>query len=113
MKKTKILSGKVQKNECYILPEYLISNKKFKDLSFIAKTLYCVMCKKQNISIQNNWIDDDGYIYIIYSRELMMKDLQVSKPTIIKAINELKEYNLIDEFQQGFGKANLIYVLGL
>ena len=109
----KIKISEVEENRFYKMPKFLIHDEQFAELGSDAKILYMIMRDRHELSIKNNWVDQDGYVYIIYTRENMMKDLNLSKKTVIKAVNELKKYDLIEEKRQGVNKPNLIYVLTL
>jgi len=45
-------------------------------LSLEAITLYRALCKRSNCSVQNNWKDKDGRIFVIYAQDKAMKKLQ-------------------------------------
>lgn len=111
MQKRRITANEVLENRFYQLPKFLVHNEEFRKLSSDAKILYSIMRDRHQLSLQNNWIDNDGYVFLIYSRENMMEDLQLSDKTITKAVKDLKKHGLIDEVRQGQGKPNLIYVM--
>lgn len=109
----KIKISEVEENRFYKMPKFIIHDESFADLGSDAKILYMIMRDRHELSIKNNWVDQEGYVYIIYTRENMAKDLNLSNKTVIKAVKELKKYNLIEEKRQGVNKPNLIYVLTL
>lgn len=111
MQKRRITANEILESRFYQLPKFLVHNEEFKKLSSDAKILYSIMRDRHQLSLQNNWIDNDGYVFLIYSRKNMMEDLQLSDKTITKAIKDLKQHGLIDEVRQGQGKPNLIYVM--
>lgn len=100
----------ITNNTFYQMPKFLFQND-FKKLSNDARVLYALLKDRHDLSIKNQWINDAGEVYLIYSRENMILDLGISQPTLRKAINQLKKYNLLEEERQGQGKANLIYLL--
>ena len=64
-----------------------------------------------NLSAKNNWIDDAGRVYIIFTVEEVMKALGCAEQKAIKLLTELdKKTGLIERKRQGLGKPNLIYV---
>ena len=80
-------------------------------LSNNAKLLYVLMLDRLSLSLKNDWADVDGRIYIFYSREQMMQDLNISsKSTIIKAVNELIAIKLISEEYFSFGFPKMIFI---
>ena len=111
MQKRRITANEILESKFYQLPKFLVHNEEFKKLSSDAKILYSIMRDRHQLSLQNNWIDNEGYVFLIYSRENMMEDLQLSDKTITKAVKDLKKHGLIDEVRQGQGKPNLIYVM--
>lgn len=94
----------------YQLPKFLFTDE-FKGLSYGAKVLYALLRDRHELSVQNDWIDDKGDIYLIMSRDEMCALMDITLKTIIKFINELKEFELMDEDRRGLGKANIIYLL--
>ena len=113
MELRRIKASEVQEQRFYQLPKFLVHDPQFKKLSGDAKILYSIMRDRHELSIKNNWVDDDGYVFIIYTRAAMIEDLGLSNKTVTKYMDELKKYGLIDEVRQGLNKPNLIYVLTL
>ena len=111
MELRRIKASEVQENRFYQLPKFLVHDERFKGLSSDAKLLYAILRDRHELSLKNNWVDDDGYVFIIYTRADMMDALGLSDKPITKAIKDLKKYGLIDEKRQGLNKPNLIYVL--
>ncbi|TRW22903.1 hypothetical protein FL857_10865 [Criibacterium bergeronii] len=72
--------------------------------------LYDNMISLFKCSVKNNFTDSKEKVCIIYTRERIMKEFGVSKPTAIKMVKELKNLGLIEEKRQWFGKPNLIYL---
>ena len=59
----------------YRVPKVLFTKDQFKDLSAESKTLYGIMLDKLDLSVRNNWTDEQGRVYIIYTIEQIMRDL--------------------------------------
>lgn len=108
--RTKISKNEVKRNTFYQLPKFLFLDE-FKGLSCESKILYAMLKERHELSILNNWVDNDDFVYLIFSRENMGKMIDKSEKTIKKAIEELKKYKLIEETRQGQGKPNRIYLL--
>ncbi len=69
------------------------------------------MLDKQDLSIKNNWFDEHGRVYIIYTIEQIMEDLNCGNKKAGQLLQELEEKAcLIEKKRQGLGKPNLIYV---
>lgn len=91
------------------VPKFLFTDE-FKDLNSDARLLYAMLKDRHELSLRNRWLTDDGEVYLIYTREEMMRMLQVSKPTVIKAMEALKNHGLLEEVRQGLRKPNLIFM---
>lgn len=94
----------------YQMPQELFENKKYKILSIEAKVIYSFLLNRMNLSRINHWINDNGEIYLIYTRKEIQSKLTLSDKPVTRAFKELRETNLIKEEKQGFGKPNLIYI---
>ena len=100
----------------YALPKVLFENPIYEDMRLDAKAAYAMLKDRLDLSFKNNWIDEDGNIYLVYSNSNLMKILNCSKSTLLRIKKQLTEYGLIHEVQQSTSKsgnlANRIY-LGL
>lgn len=94
----------------YRFPKLLITDDRFKGLSSDAKILYGLMLDRISLSIKNSWLDSDKRVYIYYSLEDVMENLNCSKNTAMKSLQELEGIGLIERRKQGQGKPALIYV---
>jgi len=95
----------------YQTPKALFKNPKYEELSLGPKLMYSILRDRLDLSIKNNWKDENGYIYLIFSVEELMNLLEMSNKIIIKYKKRLAEYGLIFEKRLGQGKANRIYIL--
>lgn len=100
-------------NTFYQMPKFLVQNEEFNSLSYGAKFLYMLLKDRHELSLSNKWYDENGFIYLIYTREDMTKMMNVSKNTTTKFMNELKEFELIEEKKMGRGMPNRIYLLAI
>lgn len=95
----------------YRVPKVLFTKEQFRDLSAEAKTLYGIMLDKLDLSAKNNWTDERGRVYIIYTIEQIMRDLVCGNKKSGQLLQELEEKTgLIERKRQGLGKPNLIFV---
>ena len=95
----------------YQVPKELFTNNLYKEkLSLEAKITYSFLLDRLELSRENNWYNEKGEIYLIYTREELQNKLNLSEKTVIKVFRELLNSNLIFEKRQGLGKPNLIYV---
>jgi len=95
----------------YQVPKALFKNPRYKGLSLGPKLMYSILRDRLDLSIKNNWKDEKGYIYLIFSVEELMNLLEMSNKIIIKYKKRLAKYGLIFEKRLGQGKANRIYIL--
>ena len=98
----------------YMLPKVLVTEDLYKNLSSDAKILYACLLEHSSLSFKNDWIDEQGRVYIVFTVEEIMKMLNKSNKTAVKILNELdantKGIGLIERKRQGLGKPNIIYV---
>lgn len=103
-------------NECfehlyYQIPMELFFNKKYKNkLNSDSKILYGFLLNRLTLSAKNNWVDEEGKVFLIFTRKEVQERLNLSDKTVTKAFNQLKECKLINEKKQCANKPNLIYV---
>ena len=95
----------------YRVPKVLFTKEQFRQLSAEAKILYGIMLDKLDLSVKNKWGDDNGRVYIIYTIEQIMADMNCADQKATKLLDELeKKCGLIERKRQGLGKPNLIFV---
>lgn len=95
----------------YRVPKVLFTREQFRQLSAEAKILYGIMLDKLNLSVKNKWVDEKGRVYIIYTIEQIMADMNCADQKATKLLDELeKKCGLIERKRQGLGKPNLIFV---
>lgn len=95
----------------YRVPKVLFTKEQFKPLSAEAKILYGIMLDKLDLSVKNKWVDEKGRVYIIYTIEQIMADMNCADQKATKLLDELeKKCGLIERKRQGLGKPNLIFV---
>ena len=93
------------------IPKILFKDKRFKNISTDAKVLYGMMLDRVSLSVKNNWMDEDGRIYIIFTLEDIMEEMNCGDQKATKLQVELeKKCGLIERKRQGQGKPTLIYV---
>jgi len=103
-------------NEClensyYKIPQELFESSLYKDkLNSDSKILYSFLLDRLSLSQKNHWIDEEGNIYLIFTREEVQEKLNLSDKTVTKAFKQLIDVELVQEKRQGLGKPNLIYV---
>ncbi len=91
-------------------PKDLFLNEEYLDLCNDAKVLYMLMYDTNKLSIENDWFDSEGDIFIYFSLETIVKLLNVGKTKAVKLKKDLVNKGLIEEVRQGLSKPNRIYV---
>lgn len=94
----------------YQLPKFLFDGE-LKSLSNDARVLYALLRDRHDLSLKNEWVNEEGEVYLIFPREEMQEMLGLSENTVIKEVKRLKEHGLIEEERQGLGRPNRIYLL--
>ena len=103
-------------NECfehlyYQIPMELFFNPKYKNkLNSDSKILYGFLLNRLSLSSKNHWCDENGNVYLIFTRKEVQELLNLSDKTATKAFRQLSDCKLIYEKKQGSAKPNLIYV---
>lgn len=97
----------------YKIPKELVKNDVFSNVSIGAKLLYGVMVDRTELSIKNNWVNNDGEIFIYYKLDEIEKDLTISRPTAIKYLKELTTNHLLEMETKDFNKPNKYYLLSI
>lgn len=95
----------------YQLPKVFFTNPSYQKLSNDAKIAYAILRDRLDLSIKNNWVDDDNAIYFIFSNENLENILNVSKPKVIKIKKELENLNLLEQKRLGLNKPNKLYLI--
>ena len=84
----------------------LIVNKKYSEMTSEAKIAYSFILRRLQLSNMKGWINDENEVCIIYTREQMAAELNVSYKKAVSVFNELSEHSLILEKRRGRGLAN-------
>ena len=102
----------VRNNAFYQFPQWLLKDEPYKGLGDKAKLMYMLLFDRRTLSIKNKWYDDDGKIYMYFTNEQFMRELNCSEPAVIKAKKELTKVWLLKEVRQGVNKPNRLYING-
>lgn len=96
----------------YLIPKLIIDHEAFDGIDYGAKLLYSLMLSRASLSATNaqDFTDEGGNLYIIYTVEQVMENMRCSNKTAIKMIKQLDDIGLIEKKRQGQGKPSIIYV---
>lgn len=95
------------------IPKVLYTDTIFNDLSSDAKVLYGILLDRMELSIKNNWLDENNRVYIYFTIENIMEVMGWGNKKSVKVLSELdtdKGIGLIEKQRQGQGKPTRIYV---
>ena len=107
-------SALASQNAFFRLPRALYEKECFRGLSNDAKTLYALMLDRMSLSLANQWLDEDGKVYINYSLEDIMTTLNCGKTKAVALLKELDSESgigLIEKKNMGIAKASVFYVM--
>ena len=83
-------------NEEYLrFPLGLLAEPKYRDMSLEAKMIYSLLLNRLTLSQRNGWINDNGEVYLIYTREDAAETLNLSYKKTIAAFKELIAVDLL------------------
>lgn len=101
-------------NNPYIkTPKFLFTDPKYINLSVAAKLLYGLILDRLTLSQKNNWMDNKGFVFVIYTVEETAKVLNCSEDTATKTLRELESVKLITRKRRGQGLPSIIYVYNI
>lgn len=100
----------IARGRFYQMPKFLFDGELKKGLSNDAKVLYSLLKDRHELSLQNNWVNENNEVYLIYTRENMADMLGCSQPTLRKSIKQLLATGLMEEERMGLNRANRIYL---
>ncbi|VDG25039.1 replication initiator protein A [Lactiplantibacillus mudanjiangensis] len=83
-------------------PKVLMYGDKYKTLSDTAKLAYMVLKDRLEYSLHNNWVDEAGRVYFIFTNQELIDIFNCSKGKVNKVKNELEECGLLFQKQMGF-----------
>jgi hypothetical protein len=92
------------------IPKALFQDRRFRQLSTDARTLYGILLDRMSLSAKNGWLDEQGRVYIIYTVREVQESLCCAEHKAVKLFRELEQLDLIERKRRGLGRPSLIYV---
>ena len=80
------------------------------DLSHTAKLLYTLLLDRAALSQKNNWVDERGFVYVIFPLSALSKALRCSTMSIKRALRSLEDADLIERRRGRITVPNSIFV---
>ena len=87
-------------------PRFLLDT----DLSHTAKLLYTLLLDRATLSQKNNWMDERGFVYVIFPLSALSKALRCSTMSIKRALRSLEDADLIERRRGHIAVPNNIFV---
>ena len=92
------------------MPRWLFSDPQYTGLSLESKVAYTFLLNRFQLSRRNGWVNRHGEVYVIYTREDLAREMQVSYRKAISCFKELAQKHLLWEQRQGRGMPNRIFL---
>ena len=87
-------------------PRFLLDT----DLSHTAKLLYTLLLDRATLSQKNNWMDERGFVYVIFPLSSLSDALRCSTMSIKRALRSLEDADLIERRRGHIAVPNNIFV---
>ena len=87
-------------------PRFLLDT----DLSHTAKLLYTLLLDRATLSQKNNWMDERGFVYVIFPLSSLSDALRCSTMSIKRALRSLEDADLIERRRDRITVPNSIFV---
>ena len=95
----------------YRIPKVLFEADGVKDISTDAKLLYGLMLDRMQLSAKNEWLDENGRVYIYFTLKQIMAAMGCARQKAVHLLDELEnDANLIERDRTGLNKPNRIFV---
>ena len=91
---------------CMGYPRFLLDT----DLSHTAKLLYTLLLDRATLSQKNNWMDERGFVYVIFPLSSLSDALRCSTMSIKRALHSLEDADLIERRRDRITVPNSIFV---
>lgn len=93
--------------------QFMYKESKYFKMNSTTKLLYALLADRNSLSIENNWVDELGRIYFIFTQAELCEYLSIDPKTLRKYIKELESNGLLYRKRQGCNKPDLMYLLQL
>lgn len=92
------------------IPKAIVVDKAYDALSLNSKLIYGLFLERMTQSTANQWIDDEGRVYIMYPLKEIQEDMNISKQNAITCIKQLEKAGLVEKGKIKRGTPNVIYL---
>ena len=98
-------------NDFFQMPRFLFQGIYKHSLNSNDRLVYMLIYNHFQLSLKNNWTDNDVYVFIYFSEKDLANEACISQRTVLTCIRHLAELDLIESAYQGAMKSNKIYLL--
>ena len=102
--------GEAEQFAFYRVPKALFQYETFSGISTDAKLLYGLLLDRLDLSVKNNWADDDGHAYIFFTIGTVQEKLGCGNKKAVRLMKELEDAGLISKKKQFNQQPDIIYV---
>ncbi|SDB12909.1 DUF6017 domain-containing protein [Butyrivibrio sp. INlla16] len=92
------------------VPKLLFTDSRFRSVSNDAKILYGFLLDRMSLSVESNWFDAYGRVYIIFTIAEIINTLGCANTKACNTLQQLVDAGLVEKINKGQGKAQLLYV---
>lgn len=95
------------------IPKSLLEEPLFQVISVEAVLLYSILLDRLELSLANDWFDEHGHAYVIYTLKEIQKVMRCGHDKAIRMLRELDTEHgigLIERIRVGQGQPSIIYV---
>ena len=79
---------KIEQSGFCLFPKKLLTDDKYKNISTDAKLLYTLMLDRMSLSAKNDWVDNNGCVYIYFTLEEVQNTLNCGRNKGVKIRSE-------------------------
>jgi len=87
-----------------------MEDRRYMHMTLEAKFTYTLLFNRFQLSKRNGWMNEDGEVFVVYTRGELAGKLNIGEKRVTAAMNELRDFGLIWEQRCGRGFANQIYL---
>lgn len=80
------------------------------DLNHTAKMVYTLLLDRATLSQKNNWVDERGFVYVVFPLSSLSEILRCSTMSIKRALRSLEDTGLIERKRGKLAVPNSIFV---
>lgn len=104
-------ANETNSHKFYQIPKELAENPCYRyALTSDAKLIYALLLDRMELSRKNNWVNDRGEIFLLYTKENIAEILGIAERTVYNSFRLLEACQLIKQERQGLNKPNKIYI---